>query len=87
MPGSPAAQAQLQPGDVIRKFNGRDVNNIVRSGTWWDKPSWTRMWNWEFCVMGSRSRSQLRSKNSPRIIGLQTFRRNSPSQSQNPAAV
>jgi serine protease Do len=29
MPGSPAAQAQLQPGDVIRKFNGHDVNNIV----------------------------------------------------------
>ena len=28
MPGSPAAQAQLQPGDVIRKFNGRDVQNI-----------------------------------------------------------
>jgi serine protease Do len=29
MPGSPAAQAQLQPGDIIRKFNGRDVKNIV----------------------------------------------------------
>jgi serine protease Do len=28
MPGSPAAQAQLQPGDVIQKFNGRDVTNI-----------------------------------------------------------
>src|SRR6476660_9567601 len=28
-PGSPAAQAQLQPGDIIRKFNGHDVNNIV----------------------------------------------------------
>jgi serine protease Do len=28
MPGSPAAQAQLQPGDVIRKFNGHDVTNI-----------------------------------------------------------
>src|SRR2546429_2142588 len=28
MPGSPAAQAQLQPGDVIRKFNGREVKNI-----------------------------------------------------------
>src|SRR6266699_3552202 len=26
--GSPAAQAQLQPGDVIRKFNGREVTNI-----------------------------------------------------------
>ena len=29
MPGSPAAQAQLQPGDIIRKFNGRDVKNMV----------------------------------------------------------
>jgi serine protease Do len=29
MAGSPAAQAQLQPGDVIRKFNGRDVKNMV----------------------------------------------------------
>ncbi|PYL30011.1 MAG: hypothetical protein DMF39_06155 [Verrucomicrobia bacterium] len=29
MRASPAAQAQLQPGDVIRKFNGRDVQNIV----------------------------------------------------------
>jgi len=29
VPGSPAAQAQLQPGDVIRKFNGRDVQNMV----------------------------------------------------------
>src|SRR5215469_3841032 len=28
VPGSPAAQAQLQPGDVIRKFNGRDVKTI-----------------------------------------------------------
>jgi serine protease Do len=27
-PGSPAAQAHLQRGDVIRKFNGRDVKNI-----------------------------------------------------------
>lgn len=27
--GSPAAQAQLQPGDVIRKFNGHDVQNMV----------------------------------------------------------
>jgi len=29
MRGSPAAQAQLQPGDIIRKLNGRDVQNIV----------------------------------------------------------
>jgi Do/DeqQ family serine protease len=29
MPGSPAEQAQLQPGDIIRTFNGRDVTNIV----------------------------------------------------------
>src|SRR6476660_855736 len=29
MAGSPAAQAQLQPGDVIRKFNGRDIKNII----------------------------------------------------------
>ena len=29
MPGSPAAQAQLQPGDIVRKFNGRDVQNIT----------------------------------------------------------
>jgi len=29
MRGSPAAQAQLQPGDLIRKFNGREVQNIV----------------------------------------------------------
>ena len=27
--GSPAAQAQLQPGDILRKFNGHDVQNIV----------------------------------------------------------
>ncbi|HEU0274601.1 MAG TPA: PDZ domain-containing protein, partial [Candidatus Udaeobacter sp.] len=29
MPGSPAAQAQLRPGDVVRRFNGRDVENIM----------------------------------------------------------
>ena len=29
MAGSPAAQAQLQPGDVVRKLNGRDVQNIA----------------------------------------------------------
>jgi serine protease Do len=29
MAGSPAAQARLQPGDVVRKFNGRDVENIT----------------------------------------------------------
>jgi serine protease Do len=28
MQGSPAAQAQLQPGDVIQKFNGHDVKTI-----------------------------------------------------------
>src|SRR5881296_728374 len=28
MPGSPAAQAGVQPGDVIRKFDGRDVKNF-----------------------------------------------------------
>jgi serine protease Do len=28
VPGSPAAQAQLQRGDVIRKFNDREVKNI-----------------------------------------------------------
>jgi serine protease Do len=28
MPGSPAAQAHLEPGDVIRKFNGHEVKNI-----------------------------------------------------------
>jgi S1-C subfamily serine protease len=39
MAGSPAAQAQLQPGDVIRKFNGRDIKNIIALATWWDKPN------------------------------------------------
>src|SRR6184192_422104 len=28
MPGSPAAQAGVQPGDVIRKFDGREVKNF-----------------------------------------------------------
>ena len=28
VPGSPAAQAQLQRGDVISKFNGHDIKNI-----------------------------------------------------------
>jgi serine protease Do len=28
IPGSPAAKAQLQKGDVIRKFNGHDVKNL-----------------------------------------------------------
>src|ERR1700736_1160288 len=28
VPGSPAAEAQLQKGDVIRKFNGRDVKSL-----------------------------------------------------------
>jgi serine protease Do len=28
VPGSPAADARLQKGDVIRKFNGRDVKNL-----------------------------------------------------------
>ena len=29
MPGSPAAQAGVQPGDVIYKFDGRDVKNFI----------------------------------------------------------
>jgi serine protease Do len=29
MPGSPAAQAGVQPGDIIRKFDGHDVNNFT----------------------------------------------------------
>ena len=28
VPGSPAAQAQMQKGDIIRKFDGHDVKNI-----------------------------------------------------------
>jgi serine protease Do len=28
MPGSPAAEAGLQPGDIIRKFNGREIKNF-----------------------------------------------------------
>ncbi len=28
IPGSPAAEAQLRPGDIIRKFDGHDVRNI-----------------------------------------------------------
>ena len=28
VPGSPAAEAQIKKGDVIRKFNGRDVRNF-----------------------------------------------------------
>ncbi|MFN2542441.1 MAG: Do family serine endopeptidase [Chthoniobacterales bacterium] len=28
LPGSPAAQAQLQKGDVIRKFNGHEIKNF-----------------------------------------------------------
>jgi serine protease Do len=30
VPGSPAADARLQKGDVIRKFDGRDVKNLVQ---------------------------------------------------------
>jgi serine protease Do len=30
VPGSPAAEAQLQKGDVIRKFNGRDVKSLLQ---------------------------------------------------------
>jgi serine protease Do len=29
MPGSPAAEAGLQPGDVIRKFDGKDVRDFI----------------------------------------------------------
>src|SRR5207244_7860852 len=28
IPGSPAAEAQLQKGDIIRKFNGHEVKNL-----------------------------------------------------------
>lgn len=28
IPGSPAAEANVQPGDIIRKFNGHDVKNF-----------------------------------------------------------
>ncbi|MDB6147448.1 MAG: hypothetical protein JWO45_1112, partial [Spartobacteria bacterium] len=30
VPGSPAAEAQLQKGDVIRKFDGREVKNLAQ---------------------------------------------------------
>jgi serine protease Do len=33
VPGSPAADAQLQKGDVIRKFDGRDVKNLTQLRT------------------------------------------------------
>src|ERR1700681_2050702 len=29
IPGSPAAEAQLQKGDIIRKFNGHEVKNLL----------------------------------------------------------
>ena len=28
LPGSPAARARLQPRDIIRRFNGRPINDI-----------------------------------------------------------
>src|SRR6266700_208438 len=34
MPGSPAAEAQLQKGDVIHKFNGHEVKNFPRLRSW-----------------------------------------------------
>ncbi len=34
VPGSPAAEAQLQKGDVIRKFNGHDVKNFLQLRTY-----------------------------------------------------
>src|SRR3954466_6760720 len=33
VPGSPAAEAQLQKGDVIRKFNGHDVQSFLQLRT------------------------------------------------------
>jgi serine protease Do len=33
VPGSPAAEAQIQKGDVIRKFNGHDVRNFLQLRT------------------------------------------------------
>jgi Do/DeqQ family serine protease len=33
LPGSPAEEAHLQTGDVIRKFNGHDVNNFTELRT------------------------------------------------------
>jgi serine protease Do len=33
VPGSPAAEAQFQKGDVIRKFNGHDVRNFLQLRT------------------------------------------------------
>ncbi len=34
VPGSPAAEAQLQKGDVIRKFNGHEVKNFLQLRTY-----------------------------------------------------
>ncbi|PYJ73688.1 MAG: serine protease [Verrucomicrobia bacterium] len=34
VPGSPAAQAQLEKGDIIRKFDGHDVKNFSALRSW-----------------------------------------------------
>ena len=52
---SPAAKVQCSRATSFANLNGATSSTSLRLGTWWDKPSWTRMWNCKFCVMGSRS--------------------------------
>jgi serine protease Do len=40
IPGSPAAEAQIQPGDVIRKFDGHDIHRVEQKGRFGNLAQW-----------------------------------------------
>src|SRR5881409_3329204 len=85
MPGSPAAQAQLQPGDIIRKFNGRDVNNIVALRNMVGQAELDK--NVELGIVrdGKPSKVTTQIKEQPQDYNTSSISPNrAPSQSQNP---
>jgi serine protease Do len=86
MPGSPAAQAQLQRGDIIRKFNGRDVKNMVALKNMVGQTELNKNVELEVLRNGKPLKVTTQIKEQP--IDYQTSgvspRRNQPQQSQRP---
>jgi serine protease Do len=76
VPGSPAAEAQLQKGDVIRKFDGHDVKNFLQLRTFVSQVDLNKKVDLEVVRSGKPMKVTAQIKEQP--IDYQTTRASPP---------